>query len=287
VRERRRLVGSGVVPVVYETAGYNYIGYNCESPKFSDPRVRRALSRLVDRKKIIEQVYLGYADPVQSPVFRKRPEYDTTLGTLGFDPAEAGRLLAEAGWTDSDGDGVRDREIDGRRVPLRFTLLYPTQSTTGGGIAGIVSAEARKAGVEIRLEASDWSLFLSRARTGLYEAYIAGWGMSAEEGDPRQLWHSESIGGGSNYVRFRHPEVDRLIEALESEFDADARLDLWRRLQRVIYYEAPYTFLCSAQATGAYDRRFRNATWYATRRRFRVGTWWVPKSERKYPTAFH
>src|ERR1043165_4363201 len=98
---------------------YSYIGLNMRRPIFSDVKVRKAIDKLVNRKTIIERVYFKLASPVSGPFFLKSPSYNHDVKPTEYDPEGATKLLAEAGWADTDGDGVLDK--DGN--PFTFKLL--------------------------------------------------------------------------------------------------------------------------------------------------------------------
>jgi peptide/nickel transport system substrate-binding protein len=261
---------------------FHYIGWNERRPMFADRTVRRALAHLVDRDRIIEKVLYGFGEKVDSPVYRFRPEYNTELRGYEFDPERAQRLLDEAGWVDSDGDGVREKTIDGAKVPFRFELLVNAGNAIRRNIGLIVLEEFRRAGIDARLREVDWSILLQRIDRFDYDAVILGWVMSVQEPDLYQIWHSsQSVPGGSNYVSFRNAEVDRILEEYRREFDEQRRIALYWRLQEILHDEAPYAFLYMPKTIAAYDRRFRDTTWYATGGP-NLFEWWVPRPLQRY-----
>src|SRR5699024_7068687 len=139
---------------------------------------------------------------------------------IPFDPNKAKALLAQAGWKDSDGDGILDKVIDGRKTPFKFQILLNSGNDRRKSIGLIFVQDLKKIGVDASTQSIDGTLCLIRTRDGAYDGYIGGWVSSVVEGDMRQLWHSsQSARGGSNYVRFRNARVDSLIEAIRSEFD--------------------------------------------------------------------
>ena len=91
-----------------------------EIARRAESSVGALYARFVDKDAIIEKVLYGLGMPVESPIYIERVEYNHGLPAHVFDPELGKTLLAEAGWADSDGDGVLDKEIDGERVPLRF-----------------------------------------------------------------------------------------------------------------------------------------------------------------------
>lgn len=264
------------------TPAYTYVGWNQLRPVFREKRVRQALSQLVDRDRIIDRVLFGYGEKIDSPVYRFSPEYDVDLEGYAFGSEVAKRALDAAGWSDHDGDGIRDQVIDGTPTPLRFEIISNSGNTIRKNIGLIVVDEFRRAGIDASFREVDWSILLDRMRRFDYDAIILGWQFSPNDPDLFQLWHSsQAIPGGSNHVSFRNAEADQILVDYRREFDKEKRIRLYRRLQEIILDEAPYTFLYMPKAISAVDRRFQHTTWYPTGGP-NVYEWWVPRGEQRY-----
>ena len=265
------------------TGGYRYIGWNQTKPFFKDRRVRQALSHLVDKQNIIDKVIFSLGVAIESPIYINRPEHNDALEPWEFSPKKARALLAEAGWVDSDGDGILDKEIDGVRVPLRFEIISNSGNEERRNVGLVVIDEFKKAGIDASFRGIDWSIMLNKVDHFDYDAVILGWtGSGAVPPDGYQIWHSsQAVAGGSNHVAFKSEEVDRILEEYRITFDADRRKVLYDRFQEILYEEQPYTFLYSLERVSTWDRRFLDVTWYPG-----VGTnmkeWWVPSEQRLY-----
>lgn len=260
---------------------YYYIGWNQQRRIFQDRRVRQAFSHLIDKANLVEKVMFGLAHPVEGPVSPLREEYNEDLKPWPFDPARARELLAEAGWSDTDGDRVLDKEIDGKRVPLRFEMLTNVGNEVREKVGLVAVDEFKLHGIDASLRTLDWSILLERKDRFDYDAVIIGWVLSnAIPPDNYQIFHSsQAVEHGSNYVGFRNAEADDLLERYRVEFDAAKRKELYRRFQEIVYEEQPYTFLFSPKELYAWDLRFSGVTWYEG-----IGTsaseWWVPVAAR-------
>ena len=90
---------------------------------FSDKRVRQAMSHAFNAQLLIDDVFLGLGERTTGPMPTVQPYYDRSLEPYAFDLERAKALLDEAGWTDSDGDGIRDKEVDGTLIPFEFKLV--------------------------------------------------------------------------------------------------------------------------------------------------------------------
>ena len=261
---------------------YEYIGWNQLRPMFAEKAVRQALAHFIDRDHIIQSVLFGLAEKIDSPVYKFSPEYNVDIKGYPFDPAEGRRLLDEAGWKDSDGDGVRDKVIDGKRVPLRFELISNSANPLRKNVGLVVTEELRRAGVDASFREVDWSILLERLDKHDFDACIMGWQFSPADPDLFQIWHSsQTVLGGSNYVSFKNAEADRILVAYRREFDKGKRIELYNRLQEIIHDEAPYAFLYMPKSIDAYSRRFRGVHWYPTGQTDTL-EWWVPLPLQKY-----
>ncbi len=234
---------------------YRFIGWNMRRPLFASARVRTALTMLVDREKILNDVYYGLGRIVSGPFYIDSPASDPAVKPLPFDPERARELLAAEGWRDTDGDGVLDR--DGK--PFEFVVVYPADAPSYEQILTIVRDGMAKAGVVMKMQAYEWSVMLQKIDGRDFDAAILGWQMSYEQ-DPYQLWHSSQseVPSGSNFVGFQSPEGDRLIEAIRREFDPAKRNRLCNEFHRLIHAEQPYTFLIAPDSLNAVAARYRN-----------------------------
>ena len=260
----------------YFRPNYSFIGWNMEKPFFSDSRVRSALTHLLNRELILNKVLLDLGAIVTNPFYINSPEYDKSIHPLTFDPQKAKELLMEAGWIDTDNDGVRDK--DG--VKFDFEFLLPSGSETGEKIATILKEELDKVGIVMKIRKTEWAVFTTRLNERRFDAVTLGWSMGVES-DPYQIWSSTQIkGGGSNFVGFDNKRADELINEARQEFDRDKRIELYREFSEIVHKEQPYTFLFCNMSTVAVSNRFRNVVVYP------LGLdpieWYVPKSLQKY-----
>jgi len=261
----------------YEQSVYTYIGWNMRHPTFRDRRVRQALSHLAHRNAWIQTIIRGYAVPIDGPIYRNRPEYDSTMPAYDYNPQRAMTLLAEAGWRDRNGDGILDNVIDGAHVNFEFSLSFNAGNETRENIAILYAAELRKYGIVCHVQKLEWSVFLRQLSTHQFDAYIGAWVNDNIPSDPYQLWHSSQADNrGSNYVGFRNRRADELIERNRVEFDEAKRRELMREFQRIVHEEAPYTFLWTPQILTAFNRRIANVHFYSVRPPYLLQQWFIP-----------
>lgn len=241
----------------YYDPNYSYIGWNNKRPFFADKRVRRAMTHLVDRQAVLDNILYGLGMVVTGTFYVNSADYSPDIAPLPFDPVVAVRLLDESGWIDHDGDGIRDKVVDGVPVKFAFTYMHPSGSSTGAKIAVLLQEQLKKVGIEMNIQNLEWATFTQRLENAEFDAVTLGWSLGIEQ-DPYQLWHSTQNKGGSNFISYANSEVDAVIEQARTEFDASRRAELYHRFNAIINEEQPYTFLFCTPSLAIVDKRIHN-----------------------------
>ena len=242
----------------YLVPQYTYIGYNQKNPLFQDRRVRNALTHLVDRKRICRDIYHQLAEVAVTPFFPESRFHNPKLKALEFSPQKAKKLLAEAGWRDSDGDGILDK--DGRK--FSFTMLQVASSTIQQKLMPLLKEEFAAAGIDMSIQVVEWSNYLQRLDKRSYDACCLGWSSNFDP-DMYQVWHSsQTVPGGSNHISYCSKELDKLIEDMRMEFDSAKRIELAHKIGEIIHRDQPYTFLVWPYSLVAVSGKFNNLKVY-------------------------
>ena len=254
---------------------YGWIGWNIRRPQFQDKRVRQALTMLLDRETILETLFHGLGRVTSGHFFQDAPEANPDVKPWPFDPAAAYKLLDEAGWVDTDQDGIRDKG----GVPLRFEWSFFNGIPEYERMATVYKEELDKAGIDVLLRPLEWATFLESVIARKFDACMMAWANPIES-DPYQIWHSSQAEKGDNNVGFINAEADQLIEQARLSFDQEERVKLYRRFHEILHDEQPYTFLYNRQYCFAVAKRFQNVKVYLTG--FDMHEWWVPADQQKY-----
>lgn len=223
---------------------YYYIILNNESPLLNDVQVRRALSLLVDQPHMIQVLMSGYAYALSGPMLPGSPYYDTTIRPYSYDLDSAQHLLSDAGWEDSDEDGIRDKVINDRKYDLKMRL-YITGGETGRKLALVLQNQMKPAGVAIDIVVQKWNPHtMDDMKRGNFEMVASS---STQTLGPPLLkgsWHSQGkVAGGNNFSRFDDPQTDRLIDSLDVIRDSEKRIEVYHAIHKRIHEEAPVLFL--------------------------------------------
>ncbi len=255
--------------------GYAFIGWNNRHKPFDDKRVRQAMSHCVPREQIVSKLMYGLRELVNGPFSMMGKQTNPDIGQWPFDPEKAKTLLAEAGFKDTDGDGILDR--DGK--PFAFEMSIPAGLQIYTLIMSLIQDELAKIGVKMRIEPYEWSVYVDKLDKRDFDACCLSWIGSIEQ-DPYQIWHSSSYENkGSNHIGYSNPEVDRLIVEAREEFDETKRNAIYHRIHAIIFEEQPYTFLFTGPRLEAVSKRVRNAE--PTKLGMDYRSWWVPVTERR------
>jgi peptide/nickel transport system substrate-binding protein len=220
-------------------------------PILSDIRVRRAILLALDRRLLVRAVFESYGEVPYGPVSpilwirygTPRPEHQNL--------PEARRLLAAAGWRDTDQDGVLDR--DGH--PLTLTLSVPNTSAIRKQLGALIQEQLRGSGIELELQQYDFPVWNERRSAGNFDVDFAS---SSQDPSPSGLTQSWTCAGGSNVGKYCNPRVDSLMtRAILGQGDPKT---IWREVLRAIEADVPAVFLYAPTYVYAIDRRFRNVS---------------------------
>lgn len=251
---------------------YAYIGLNMKpdgiefKPLFVDQKVRRAMAHLVPVQEIIDVINKGKAIRQVSHISPLQKSYNTDLKLIDLDIEKAKQLLDEAGWVDTDGDNIRDKEVNGQRIPFSFKLSYISGAAATKELILMTKESMYKAGIDVIPTPMDFTLFYKNAYDHKFDAMAGGWGGSAAYSDPVQLWHTESWANkGSNFTGFGDAESDSLIRLGNTSLDPEKHIAAIKALQKKIYDEQPYVFMYSVNRKVAIHKRFDNANMYNER----------------------
>jgi len=246
---------------------YAYMGMNMKPEGgrksfFTDSRVRRAIAHLVPVEEIIQVIAKGQAKRHPSFALPDQYEYDPSIPLIEPNLELAKKLLDDAGWKDTDGDQIRDKQIAGQRVSFSFMLSYMLSPVTKE-IALMIKNELYKAGIEAKPDPMDFSVFYQKAFAHEFDAMLGSWSSSALPEDARQIWHTESwLSKGGNFVGFGSAYSDSLIELANVTMDPVRRKEIMSLLQREVWEQQPYVFLFNATKKMVIHKRFEHRGMY-------------------------
>ena len=247
------------------------LGWNNEHPLFKDPEVRRALTLAIDRQTIVDTLLGEYGQVADSPILRTIWAHDDSIQPWPYDPAEARRILAAKGWRDSNGDGVLDK--GGK--PFAFELMSNAGNQVRTDATVMIQAQLKKVGVRATPRIVEFNTLIDQTTSGKFDAAMIGY-VPDTSLDLTGIFHSRSISrDGNNSVRYRNPEVDRLIVESAAQPDLLAMKTDLDRIQQILHREQPVTPLWESQRLTAKSKRVKNAKPSPNYAFFNLREWWI------------
>jgi len=263
----------------YLTFAYSYLGYNLQDWKFKDRKVRQALTMAINRESIVQGVLLGLGKVTDAPYKPDTMWYNQNVKKFPYDPEKAKAMLAEAGWKDTDGDGILDK--DGK--PFEFTIITNQGNEIRKNAATIIQKDLKEVGIKVSIRVIEWAAFLKNfINKRNFEACLLGWGIGI---DPSQIdiWNSKKTGETElNFIHYQNPEVDRLLEEGASTYDLQERKKYYDQFQDILAEDQPYTFLFVQDALPIISSRFQGIKPAPVGIGYNFIKWYVPKALQKY-----
>lgn len=244
--------------------GFGYIGFNCKRAALSDKKVRRALAHLTNIEEIIQSVMYGLAKPTVGPFHVARDYYNKSLAPINYDTEKAKSLLTEAGWADSDKNGVLDKMIDGKKTELKLDLVVAANNTVGISIAKLLQESAQKVGVTINVLTTEAKVMMTENMPKRqFDLLMATAAVVNGNDDPKQFWHTTSdTPDGNNRFGFGNAESDALIDQIRVTLDKKQRDALYLKFQEIVYDEQPAIFLFCPKERIVIAKKFDAKTYF-------------------------
>jgi peptide/nickel transport system substrate-binding protein len=230
--------------------------FNLNKPNLQDVRVRKALAHIVDYDHFIKNIQSGLAVRIVSPILPIKRYYAKDLPHYDFNIQKAKDLLAEAGWSDSDQDGIVDRMVNGKKVNLTVEVYVPLINTNKK-YAESIAENARLAGIQIQAVDLDLSEISKKSAIGDFESAFLGAHIFPGLSDLSQRFHSKYLApNGDNRSRYINPKLDVILDSISAEKN-DARRDrLYLEAQKILHDDVPEVFLLSPAQTIITSKKF-------------------------------
>lgn len=228
--------------------------WNQKTPYFSDVRVRQAMSWAFDYKELLETICHGLYQPCRGPFHPTNwafPKDAPEPYHQDLDKAE--ELLDAAGWTDSDGDGIRDKEINGRLVPFEFTLnTYQTETALQA--ATLLKENLQQIGIICNVKPTEFTVLVESMQNRTFDASMGGWGAGNDPDSSENIYATNAM---RNYGSYSNPRVDELFKKGRLEFDREKRAAIYGEIHNLIWQDQPYTYLFNRNAFYAFNKKLR------------------------------
>jgi len=200
---------------------------------YEDPLVRQAISCAINREQIVKHVLFNMGRPAAGPFEDTMAFANPTLKALAFDVAKAKALLAQAGWKDTNNDGIVEK--DGK--PFAATLYTYPQRPGLRPIAQAVQSQLQQAGIKLEVRVMDFAAIGKTMQPGDMRLLAAATAMVPDPDYHLRLYHHSQ--GDSNKWGYSNPQMDALFEQGAKALDPAKRKEIYDRIQAMIYEELP------------------------------------------------
>lgn len=220
-----------------------YLAFNTEKKPFDNVLVRQALNYAVDKKAIVDAVFMGSGTVAKSPIPPTMMGYKKDLPDYNYNPEKAKALLKQAGYA------------NGFETNLWSMPVQRPYNPNSRRIAEMIQSDWAKVGVKAKIVTWEWGEYLSGLRKGEHATALYGW--MSDNGDPDNfadtLLSCDSIKSGSNAAHWCNKDYDALVTKAKETSDPAARAKLYQQAQTIFYQQAPWLTLANGK------------TFYATR----------------------
>ncbi|MBB4053339.1 peptide/nickel transport system substrate-binding protein [Devosia subaequoris] len=227
--------------VITAGLGVTYLNFNVSDPLLEDPKMRRAFAMLVDQDTIVNDIYQGVDEVAHSLILPSSWAYSPDISQPTYDPEGAKALFNELGWSDSDGDGILDKDGE----DLAITLATHSEDPNRVQSVEYLQAIFEMNGVKATAQISDWPSFSTNyVQKGQHQIALLGW-LNIVDPD-RLLFAQLTTGGPTNWGGYSNAELDELLQTGRSTLDQAERTQAYQGAATILAEELPY-YIISAQ----------------------------------------
>ena len=256
-----------VVLKTIEGREYDYVGWNNIDPKifnekkefepnklFGDKETRIALTYAINRQEILEDYLYNYgqlaATPI-SPIFKSA--FDPGIKQYEYNPEKARKILAKEGWTDSNNNGIIDK--DG--VEFKFTLAIPSGNPLRPYAATIIKNDLKAIGIEMNVVTLELGAFMENIENKKMDAWMAAWYIPIPI-ELKSFWYSDLQATPLNYISYQNKEADKLMDELTVHLPKERQKKLYYRFQEIMHEDQPVTFMYWISDIVGINKRVKN-----------------------------
>lgn len=231
---------------------------NQQNPPMDDLAVRRAIQLASDKEGMITAIWNGIGEPGCGPITHATYGFDeATCSMYTYDVEAANATLEEAGWVDSDGDGIREK--DGK--PLTIGHFYRAEAAVSSQMADYMKSDLAKVGIDVQLNGLSQAGYFDAVRAGKHHTQN-WWDTGTDPDVVRILLYSKNAGGGTNRNNYINPEMDTLIDNAAGESDPAARVELYKQIQTKVMDDALMVFYNDPMSLYAHTVTLQNPVMY-------------------------
>jgi len=222
----------------YITPKYEFIGFNFSNPVLADTAVRKAVSAALNREEIIKDSYLGFGSATNAPILPTSYFYNSDVDDIRYSPEQAGKILSDGGWKDSDGDGILDKNIDGETYSLKASLLVNSDNNFRISAAKKISAMLTANGMSVTVKEVSWENYQEKLFNDDFSMFLGGIEF-APSFDYSFLLSKWAIENAQNFMNYSSADMDKTISKTLSAISMDECKNAYLEFQYIFSRDIP------------------------------------------------
>lgn len=222
----------------YTSMNYDFIGINHNNPVLKDKSIRKAILNAINRYEMIDKYLLGNAVITDMPLNPSSWLYKEKYKNTIFNKQEAENILKNAGFSDSDGDSILERIVDGEIQELRFSLMTNSENEFRKKAVEDIKQSLENIGFKVDIKYVLFSDMIKLLESKNFDAVLSGYNLSKSQ-DLSFAFHSTQIDVGKNYYSYSNSELDNLLYKAYTEVNVDDRKEIYNKITDVFVEELP------------------------------------------------
>jgi len=236
----------------YVTNDYDFLGVNFNNFILNDTLVRQALSYAIPRDRIAKDIYLEHVTLTDTPINPKSWFKTSNELIYKYNLTKSKELLEQAGWTDSDGNSILDK--NGRE--LRFNLLVNSENNQRLEAANLIKDTFSQIGIAIEIDVQDYETYVQQLKSKNFDAFLGGWKLSIVP-DLSFAFHSSQIANGNNFISYNDENMDNLLQQANIAIGDEVMIEAYKNLENYIIEQLPYISLYFRNAAVLMNERLK------------------------------
>jgi len=257
---------------------YYILVFNGDNILFRQKWVRQSLNYAVDKERIVTNVLRGKGQVSSGTIYPQSWAYNKVIEPYPYRPKKAAKLLKKAGWKDTNGNHILDK--DGKE--FEFLLLIVEGDDVAEACALLTQQQLLDIGISMKVKPLSFpTMYEKFLSTKKFDTSL----LPIVSNDPDKnylLWHSSQIDHGFNVFSYRNKKVDELLDKGRTTLDTEKREKIYHQFQREIYEDPPGVFLFWRDYLIGIHKRFRGVRIGPAGILNNINEWYVPKEEQKY-----
>ncbi len=236
----------------YVTNDYDFLGVNFNNFILNDTLVRQALSYAIPRDRIAKDIYLEHVTLTDTPINPKSWLKTSNELIYKYNLTKSKELLEQAGWTDSDGNNILDK--NGRE--LRFNLLVNSENNQRLEVANLIKDTFNQIGIAIEIDIQDYETYVQNLKNKNFDAFLGGWKLSIVP-NLSFAFHSSQIASGNNFISYNDENMDNLLQQANIAIGDEVMIEAYKNLENYIIQQLPYISLYFRNAAVLMNERLK------------------------------